>query len=328
MKALFAPAGGGAWGPDHHGHVRERLGRSATWAILGEDLPEEANRVELSTTLADASGLAAPKISYRVSSNTVALSKWNIARASESLQQAGAWKVEVVERLANGHFMGTARMGDDPAISVVDQWCVAHDTPNLLIVDGSVFVTSGAANPTSTIGALALRAADRLVQARAAMPRPRRSRSFGLIGAAEPESVDQARETLQVVTRQEAIDGALRTRFERVAEWLIPRVDEMPGAAEVNVGGDLLDRVLRVRPDLVDPLKDFLSRFNEDEVPESVVFQGAEGRAVRYAAAAAYYLDDRVRDRLGYPGAVARPVARFSYPEYLVEGLLDHLITT
>ena len=58
------------------------------------------------------------------------------------------------------HYMGTARMGTDPQRSVVNAWHQAHDVPNLFIVDGSSFTTSAAVNPTSTIGALALRAAD------------------------------------------------------------------------------------------------------------------------------------------------------------------------
>jgi choline dehydrogenase-like flavoprotein len=51
-------------------------------------------------------------------------------------------------------------MGDDPANSVVDRWGRAHDIDNLFIVDGSLFVTSAAVNPTTTIQALALRIAD------------------------------------------------------------------------------------------------------------------------------------------------------------------------
>ncbi len=54
-------------------------------------------------------------------------------------------------------------MGADRETSVVDADCVAHDVENLLVVDGSVFVTCGALNPTSTLQAIALRAADRLV---------------------------------------------------------------------------------------------------------------------------------------------------------------------
>jgi choline dehydrogenase-like flavoprotein len=60
--------------------------------------------------------------------------------------------------------MGTARMGSDPATSVVDKWGRAHDVPNLFIVDGSVFVTGAAVNPTTTIQALALRTAEWLGQ--------------------------------------------------------------------------------------------------------------------------------------------------------------------
>ena len=48
-------------------------------------------------------------------------------------------------------------MGDDPRRSVVDPFGQAHDVDNLFIADGSIFVTSGSANPTATITALALR---------------------------------------------------------------------------------------------------------------------------------------------------------------------------
>jgi choline dehydrogenase-like flavoprotein len=64
------------------------------------------------------------------------------------------------------HLMGTARMGNDPRTSVVDQWGKSHDVPNLFIYDGSVFVTSGAANPTATITAIALRAVKHLIAER------------------------------------------------------------------------------------------------------------------------------------------------------------------
>ena len=63
-----------------------------------------------------------------------------------------------------GHLLGTARMGNDPAASVVDSYGRAHDVPNLFIADGSIFVTSGSANPTCTISALALRVAEHIAQ--------------------------------------------------------------------------------------------------------------------------------------------------------------------
>jgi choline dehydrogenase-like flavoprotein len=53
-------------------------------------------------------------------------------------------------------------MGDDPATSVIDTNCRTWDIRNLWICDGSVFPTTGGVNPSLTIQALALRAADRI----------------------------------------------------------------------------------------------------------------------------------------------------------------------
>jgi choline dehydrogenase-like flavoprotein len=55
-------------------------------------------------------------------------------------------------------------MGVDPGRSVVNEWGRSHDAKNLFIVDGSVFVTSGGVNPTSTIQAIALYIADQMKQ--------------------------------------------------------------------------------------------------------------------------------------------------------------------
>ena len=60
------------------------------------------------------------------------------------------------------HLNGTARMGSDPANSVVDADCRSWDIPNLWICDGSVFPTVGGANPSLTIQAIACRTADRI----------------------------------------------------------------------------------------------------------------------------------------------------------------------
>ena len=67
------------------------------------------------------------------------------------------------ERLA--HACGTCRMGTDPAVSVVDADCRAHGIDNLYLADGSVFPTSGAANPALTIAANALRVAEGIAAA-------------------------------------------------------------------------------------------------------------------------------------------------------------------
>jgi choline dehydrogenase-like flavoprotein len=153
---------------DLHSRVRDWLGHSAMWGIIGEDLPDEENRVMLDGELTDSSGIPAARVRYRVSENSARMLEYHAARASESLEAAGASKCIVTPQVrgTGWHLLGTARMGDNPATSVVDRWCRSHDVPNLMIVDGSVFVTSAGMNPTPTIAAIALRAADHLIAER------------------------------------------------------------------------------------------------------------------------------------------------------------------
>ena len=85
------------------------------------------------------------------------------------LGAAGATAVHVPEpgaRKLHNHQMGTTRMGDDPARSVVDRWCRTHDVPNLYVADASVFTTSAGLNPALTVTANALRVADRIADTR------------------------------------------------------------------------------------------------------------------------------------------------------------------
>jgi choline dehydrogenase-like flavoprotein len=166
--ALPSRAGEQAWGPDHHAHVKRHLGHGANWGLFAEDMPDEANRVTLSSTLTDSSGIPAPEVHYQMADNSRRMLDFHIERATESLLEAGAYKIEVdrLMRYSGWHLLGTARMGDDPKTSVLDRWNRAHDVPNLYVVDGSCFVTSTGVNPTSTIVAIALRAADHMIETR------------------------------------------------------------------------------------------------------------------------------------------------------------------
>jgi len=89
-----------------------------------------------------------------------------VGRATDILKAAGAHDVDFESPIADGgwHLMGTARMGTDPERSVVNEWGRSHDVKNLFIVDGSVFVTGGGVNPTSSIQAIALYIADQMKQ--------------------------------------------------------------------------------------------------------------------------------------------------------------------
>ena len=65
---------------------------------------------------------------------------------------------------ATAHQAGTAKFGSDPASSVLDLDCKAHELDNLYVVDSSFFVAIGAVNPTLTIIANALRVGDHLLE--------------------------------------------------------------------------------------------------------------------------------------------------------------------
>ncbi|MEX0761314.1 MAG: GMC family oxidoreductase [Dehalococcoidia bacterium] len=150
------------WGQQHHDEFAERFGKSVLLAVIAEDLPELHNEVALDKKLRDSHGIPAPLIRYKTSSNSRKMLDHGIRNARKVLEEAGAHTVAANPLLRPGgwHLMGTARMGEDPATSVVDEWGQAHDADNLFVVDGSVFVTAAAVNPTPTIQALALRTAD------------------------------------------------------------------------------------------------------------------------------------------------------------------------
>jgi choline dehydrogenase-like flavoprotein len=154
------------WGQGHHQAMRRRFPHTVQISVLCDDLPEANNRIELDDEIVDSDGIPGARATYEYSENTQAMLSHGLDRAREVLEAAGA--IEILEPQGDNmaHLMGTARMGDDPRTSVVNAWNRAHDVPNLFVVDGSSFTTGAGVNPTSTIGALALRAAEGIWQRR------------------------------------------------------------------------------------------------------------------------------------------------------------------
>ena len=154
------------WGQGHHEAYRRMFGHVTGMVAVCEDLPEEHNTVTIDPTLTDSDGIPAPKIDYTLSENSLRMMEHGVARATEILEAAGAVDVLSEQPIPYGgwHLMGTARMGTDPARSVVNEWGRAHDCKNLFVIDGSIFVTSAGLNPTNTIQALALYVADQMKQ--------------------------------------------------------------------------------------------------------------------------------------------------------------------
>jgi choline dehydrogenase-like flavoprotein len=150
-------------GPGLH-EIASTTGHVFDISISMDDLPNEDNRVTLAETLTDGDGIPAPKITWTPMPDAGKALDFFAARFAEVHEAAGAIEVR---RLKTGpsvgwHLLGTACMGSDRERSVVDSFGRAHDVPNLFVVDGSVFVTSGQTNPTATIMAFAQRAAEHL----------------------------------------------------------------------------------------------------------------------------------------------------------------------
>jgi 2-methyl-1,2-propanediol dehydrogenase len=158
------------WGAAHHPWFRRHFAHSFRVHAIGDDLPQAENRVTLSASLKDADGLPAPKIAYRPHANDWRQMAFMRAPLRQIAQAAEAFHIAIndyvepdgVYRTPAWHLLGTARMGDDAATSVVDPWHRAWEVPNLYIVDGSSMPTGGVVNPTATITALALRAAEHI----------------------------------------------------------------------------------------------------------------------------------------------------------------------
>ncbi len=153
-----------SWGRNHHSDFYRQFGKTASITVTTEDMPNPENRVTLSDKV-DSKGSRIPKLTYRVDENAQKLLEFGIQTNTKVLKEAGATEIITVPLVGSAgfHLLGTARMGDDPKDSVVAATGRTHDFENLWIVDGSVFVTAGALNPTSTIQAFALRSADAML---------------------------------------------------------------------------------------------------------------------------------------------------------------------
>jgi choline dehydrogenase-like flavoprotein len=165
----WALAGGGElprWGAQYKERL-EAFPRSMLAAGHCTSLAMASNNVSIDPTLKDAWGIPAIRVTYKDHPDDLAMAAFLQDRCVEIMQAAGAQKTyRAAPRVARGgvHLLGTCRMGNDPATSVVDKYHRTHDIPNLFLCDGSSFVTSGRGQPTMTIQALAFRAADHIGQ--------------------------------------------------------------------------------------------------------------------------------------------------------------------
>ncbi len=164
LALLLNPAG---WGPDYAGFIG-RYDHLAGMLMNGEELPVADNRITLDDKVKDRLGLPVARVHVDEHTQTATMLKHFFDRSAALYRALGSNDVRHGRPVSATHNLGTARMGNDPATSVVDSELAAHEVSGLYIADGSVFPTSTSVNPTLTIVALALRLAYR--QAGATLP--------------------------------------------------------------------------------------------------------------------------------------------------------------
>ena len=158
--ARQAMANLGLWGQD----LREFMfdyNHYAGLGLVGECLLDDDNRVTLDPTDRDQYGLPVARVTFAWGENDRKLIEAGVEKEREILEAAGAEVTWTSDDTA--HLLGSCRMGSNAKTSVADPWCRSWDVANLFICDGSVFVTSSAANPSLTIQAIATRTADYII---------------------------------------------------------------------------------------------------------------------------------------------------------------------
>lgn len=138
--------------------------------VMIEQPPDPASRVALGNRV-DRTGLPLPELHWRVGAREFASARRTVELMAEEAERSGAGKAislwdggrarpDVVT--GGWHHMGTTRMSVDPRNGVVDANCKVHGLDNLFVAGSSVFTTSGYANPTLTLVALAARLGEHL----------------------------------------------------------------------------------------------------------------------------------------------------------------------
>lgn len=153
----------GVLGKSLQSAVADHINRQVIFAAIAEQLPNKKNRITLSSKK-DALGLPRPSIYYSFDGYLHRGIDDALGCINKIFKLAECRDISFSDRLYGaGHLIGTTRMGVDPESSVVDEFALAHDHPNLYIAGSSLFPTGGTANPTLTLVALALRTAQHLL---------------------------------------------------------------------------------------------------------------------------------------------------------------------
>lgn len=156
MAAFLDP---GAWGREFTSALDSYEYMAGMW-LVGEDMPQESNRITLSGSVKDQWGNPVANVHFDDHPNDIAMRNHAYKQGAAIYEAVGAVRTFPTTPYPSTHNLGTCRMSENPRDGVCNKWGQTHDIKNLFISDGSQFTTGGAENPTLTIVALAMRQAD------------------------------------------------------------------------------------------------------------------------------------------------------------------------
>lgn len=120
-----------------------------------------------------------------------------------------------------------------------------------------------------------------------------------------------------------------RNVFAGIADVLIPAFENKPAASAVGIHTELLDAVLKFRPDLIDAVKRTIAFCTGRDPSEAINALFAQHRsdfdAFTLAATGGYYMSDTVRAAIGYPGQESPSYDPHETPDYLTDGTLERV---
>ena len=160
MAAFLDP---GAWGREFTTAMDQYQNMAGMW-IVGEDMPQEKNRVTLSKAAKDKWGNPVSDVHFDDHPNDVAMRTHAYKQGTAMYEAVGSTRTLPTPPYPSTHNLGTSRMSEKAKDGVVNKHGQTHDIKNLFISDGSQFTTGGAENPTLTIVALAIRQADYIAE--------------------------------------------------------------------------------------------------------------------------------------------------------------------
>jgi gluconate 2-dehydrogenase alpha chain len=155
------------WGSAYKAWLAANHDSVSSYSAQMETFSYPQNYCDLDPVVKDDLGRPVLRITFALQQNEINSALYMQEKLKGVMEAAGAsdiWTYPPTEYSPSTHAYGTARMGDDPATSVLDKWQISHEVPNLVVLGGAAFPTTAGRNPTESIQATSWRAGDHLAK--------------------------------------------------------------------------------------------------------------------------------------------------------------------